>query len=448
MNTDQSEIHPPEPGERLTVTIEGLATGGDGIAHAEGFTLFVPHSAPGDVVEVEVVKVARAYGRARLLNVLQPSPDRVPSSCPLAEGCPGCQLQHLRYDAQLAAKRNFVQDSLERIGRIKTVEVRPTIGMPIPWHYRNKGEFVAERRDGQVRLGYRGEDGEQFVPLPDCPIQHPISVTILHAVEEIATTEDLPLAQLITRVSPDRQQALAILVCWDWSDKLRNAAEALMEHVPELGGVLWSRVRGKSVVRRTLAETLTGDDTLTQHLGKWAYTVSAESFFQVNNEQGARLLTTVEDFAGDLSSSLFLDGYCGVGTFLVPLASRANRSTGIEEHPIAIRDAEANLARYAVNDVRLYPGRMEVVLPRLVRRGREVDVAVIDPPRKGAGRQVLETLAILGAKKIILVSCDPATFGRDAGDLAALGYQITAVQPIDMFPQTWHVETVALAERA
>ncbi len=430
----------------MTTTVDALAAGGEGIARPDGFTLFIPHTAPGDVVDVEVTRTAKHYGRARLLAVRTPGPDRVPVACPLAEGCAGCQLQHLRYAAQLDAKRTFVRDGLERIGHVHGVDVLPTLGMDDPWHYRNKGEFAAQIIDGRLRLGYHGED-DAFLPLPDCPIQHPLSIEILHAVEEIGTELRLPVAQLITRVSPHTGEALAILVCWNWDDNLRAAAEALQARVPALVGVLWSRVHGKSVVRRTLAELLTGRGHLMQRLAAWEYGVSAESFFQVNTTQAARLVELALSYAGELHGRSVADGYCGVGTFLIPLAQQAGRALGIEEHPIALRDADRNLGQYGLHEVKLYEGRVEILFPRLVRKGRQVDVVVLDPPRKGAGRPVLEHLVALETERVVLISCDPATLGRDAGDLTALGYKLQYVQPVDMFPQTWHVEAIALATR-
>lgn len=442
MNNEQSDPVPLRLGEQLDVTIEALAAGGDGIARPNGFTLFVPRTVPGDVASVEVTHLTKSWGRARLLAIRQPGVDRVPVNCPLAEGCPGCQLQHLRYEAQLRAKETFVRDGLERIGHIHDFTLLPTLGMDDPWHYRNKGEFIARTEDGKVQLGYVGDERE-FVPLGECPIHHPLSIEVLHAVEEVATAEGLPLAQLITRVSPSQGEALAILVCWDWHDRLPAAAEALQERIPALAGVLWSRVRGRSVARRTLAESLTGRTTLLQHLGAWDYNVSAESFFQVNNIQATRLLGVAEEFAAPLEGKFFGDAYCGVGTFLLPLSGKALRAYGIEEHPIALHDAERNLARYARHDTTLYAGHVETILARQVRKGRSVDVMLLDPPRKGAGPTVLELVAQLGAEKVILVSCDPATLGRDTGDLVAHGYRVDTVQPIDMFPQTWHVETIA-----
>ncbi|MHB0936724.1 MAG: 23S rRNA (uracil(1939)-C(5))-methyltransferase RlmD [Armatimonadota bacterium] len=443
MNTEQTPPEAPQPGERARVTIDTLATGGDGIARHQGFTLFVPRSAPGDVLDVEITEVTRSFGRARIVDVVEPGPDRVPTSCPLAEGCPGCEFQHLRYEAQLLAKQTFVRDGLERIGRLKGVVVQPTLGMDHPWEYRNKGEFTAATVGDRLRLGYHGEGGE-FLRLTACALHHPLSVRLLHEVEIVANALHLPLAQLITRVSPSENAALAILVCWEDSDRLQEAATLLRERIPELAGVLFSRVRGRSVVRRSLAEVIAGQGKLTQRLGEWAYTVSAESFFQVNNAQATQLVSLALEMAGDMGSSIFADGYCGVGTFLIPLAKRASRSIGVEEHPVALRDARDNLTSYAIHDVQLYEGRVESIFPRLQRKGRSLDVVLLDPPRKGAGRSVLESVAALGAQRIILVSCDPATLGRDAGDLAILGYQPEIVQPVDMFPQTAHVETIAL----
>lgn len=445
MTANQPVPGHPQVGERLTVHVEALAIGGDGIARPGGFTLFIPNSAPGDVLEVEVIQVAKNFGRGRILALCTPGPERVSTPCPLAEGCAGCQLQHLRYDAQLTAKRTFVIDGLERIGHLSGIEVRPTIGMAHPWQYRNKGEFIAEWVDERIRLGYHAEHDRGFTPLPECPIQHPLTMRILRATEEVASAERLPLAQLITRVSPSENTALAILVCWEWHDRLPVAAEALRKQIPELAGVLSSRVRGRALVRRTLAESLSGQTRLLQRLGPWEYTVSAESFFQVNNEQGARLVALAGEFAGDLTNCLFADAYCGVGTFLIPLAAGASRSIGIEEHPVAILDAEVNLARYARHQVKLYDARVETIFPRLLRKGRALDVVLLDPPRKGAGAQILGEMARLGVKRVILISCDPSTLGRDAGDLASLGYRLQMVQPIDMFPQSWHVETIALA---
>ena len=444
-NIPQAHIEPPCVGDRLTVTVETLAAGGDGIARPGGLTLFIPHTAPGDVAEVTVISVAKNFARARLLSLNIPGLDRVPTRCPVAAGCPGCPLQHLRYAAQLAVKQTFVRDGLERIGHLRDIEVYPTLGMDDPWQYRNKGEFIAERVHDVVRLGYHGDEG--FLPLDDCPIHHPLSMRLLRETEAVANAEQLPLAQLITRVSPTDNAALAILVCWEWHDRLPAAAEMLRARIPELAGVLWSRVRGQSVVRRTLAEPLAGAGKLTQHLDPWAFTVSAESFFQVNNTQASRLIALVEEYAGDLALANFADGYCGVGTFLVPLAGKAARALGIEEHPTALRDAADNLARYARHDVHLLEGQVETIFPRLLRKGRHLDVVVLDPPRKGAGQLVLRAMAELGVKRVVLVSCDPATLGRDAGDLAQLGYRLRMVQPVDMFPQTGHVESVALAER-
>lgn len=446
MENKQEDMITLEEGEKFTVTIDRVAAGGEGIARVQGITVFVSHTAPADIVEIEITQVAKKFARGRLLNILTSAPERVSPRCPLAGKCPGCQLQHINYQAQLAIKQTVVQDAFQRIGHLNDVPVLPVIGMENPWEYRNKGEFAAEIVAGKIQLGYRADGEGGFVELPDCPLHHPLTMEIVRATEIVANEFQLPLAQLITRVDADENKALAILVCREWDDALNAAAERLQQLLPSLTGVLWSRVRGKSLVRRTPAELLAGERSLVYTLAPWEYSVSAEAFFQVNLVQAKVLVETVLQMAGDLSAAIALDGYCGVGTFLLPIAARAARSIGIEENPAAFQDAQINLTRYAMHDVKMYQGKVETILRRAIRKGRHVDVMVLDPPRKGAGREVLAMVAELQVRKLVMVSCDPATLARDASDLDKFGYQITSVQPVDMFPQTWHIESVALAE--
>ncbi len=436
-----------EPGDRLTVTIDSIAAGGDGVAHPDGFTLFIPYTATGEEAEVEVTRISRSYGKAKVINLIKPSPDRVVPPCPYYGKCAGCQLQHINYAAQLEAKKSFIADSLQRIGRISDFTINDPIGMDNPWNYRNKAEFIAGKIDGKIRLGYHIDGDDGFLAVDDCPIQHPLSNKILRAVENAAEQFNLPLAQLIIRIAPHNSEALIIMVMWEKTEELQNAAKYLRAEVPEIAGVLWSQVRGKSVVRRTFALPVEGQLKFTQKLGDDTFIVSAESFFQVNSEQAVKMLDITREYAGDMKEKMFADLYCGVGTFLLPLARGANRSFGIEEHPGAIRDADNNLAKAAIHNVTIYEGKVEVILTRMLRKGRELDVAIVDPPRKGVGRQALSAINELGAQTIIMISCDPATLARDLGDLEALDYKITAIQPVDMFPQTWHVETIVKLEK-
>lgn len=445
MNTDPTDASQIMAGDKLTLTIDKMAAGGDGVARVDGLAVFVANAAPGDNAEVEITHRAKNFARAKISSLLTPGPARVTPPCPLAGRCDGCQLQQLDYAAQLDAKRDFVSDGLARIGRLNGIEVKPTLGMENPWQYRNKAEFIAGKVDGKIRLGYHIDAEDGFLPLDDCPIQHPLSLKLLHAVEEVANTMSLSLAQLITRVNPKDNTALIILVCREDHTEISTIAATLRGMVPELSGVLFSLVRGNSVVRRTQARIISGLHQLKQYLGEWEYTVSAESFFQVNNTQAELLQRLAIEASGDLRNANFIDGYCGVGTFLLPLGKLAAHAMGIEDSDSSIRDAVENLARYTMREVHLSENRVEAIFPRMVRKGRKADVVLLDPPRKGAGPQVLESVAALKAKRVILISCDPATLGRDAGDLVKLGYSLQSVQPVDMFPQTWHVETIALA---
>jgi 23S rRNA (uracil1939-C5)-methyltransferase len=446
MASDEPPQRTFEIGDRLSVTIDSIAAGGDGVAHPDGFTLFIPYTATGEEAEVEVTRISRSYGKAKVINLTKPSPDRVAPPCPHYGKCAGCQLQHINYAAQLEAKKSFIADSLQRIGRISDFTINDPIGMENPWNYRNKAEFIAGTIDGKIRLGYHIDEDNGFLPVDDCPIQHPLSNEILRAVENATEKFNIPLAQLIIRVAPHNNEAMIIMVCWEKSEELAEAAKYLRAELPNIAGILWSQVRGKSVVRRTFALPLEGQLKFTQQLGTENFLVSAESFFQVNSEQAVKMLEVAREFTGDMKEKLFADLYCGVGTFLLPLARGANRSFGIEEHPGAIRDADNNLARSAIHNVTIYEGKVEIILQRMLRKGRELDVAIVDPPRKGVGRQALSIIKELGTETIIMISCDPATLARDLGDLEALGYKIIEIQPIDMFPQTWHIETIVKLE--
>ncbi len=447
MNTDPTGASQITTGDHLTLTIDKMAAGGDGVARVDGMAVFVANAVPGDNAEVEITQRAKNFARGKIINLLVPGAKRIAPPCPLAGKCDGCQLQQLDYSAQLEAKSEFVRDGLERIGRLSGIAVAPTLGMENPWQYRNKAEFIAGKVDGKLRLGYHIDTDDGFLPLDDCPIQHPLSIKLLHAVEEVANTMSLSLVQLITRISPTENSALVILVCREDHVEIKTIAATLRGMVPELAGVLFSLVRGNSVVRRTQARLIAGSDKLHQHLNEWEYSVSAESFFQVNNQQAEVLQRLALESCGDISNANVYDAYCGVGTFLLPLGKLAAHATGIEDSESAVRDATENLARYTMREIHLSENRVETVLPRLVRKGRKADVILLDPPRKGAGPQVLESVAALHAKRVVLISCDPATLGRDAGDLVKHGYTIQSVQPVDMFPQTWHVETIALATK-
>ncbi|UCC69298.1 MAG: 23S rRNA (uracil(1939)-C(5))-methyltransferase RlmD, partial [Armatimonadota bacterium] len=255
------------------------------------------------------------------------------------------------------------------------------------------------------------------------------------------------LLEIETLVSFASGRGLATLVCEGEPPFVRSAAEALMEEVGALAGVLFARKRGRGAPRRSPAEVVAGDAHLAEELSGGSYRVSPDSFFQSNPAQAARLLQLVREWAEVGRGDVVLDVYTGVGAFLLPLAREARRAIGVESEKASLSDARANVRRWGLRNVALYQGRAQRLLPRLVEKGQTADVVVLDPPRKGCGAIVCASVAKLQPRRIILVSCDPATLARDLKNLAEGGYSVHRVQPVDMFPQTWHVEAVAVCER-
>ena len=434
--------------DKITLTISSITNGGDGIGRHEGMAVFVPFTATGEVVEVKITEVQKNYARGKVEKITEKSAARIAAPCALYEKCNGCQLMHLDYTEQLNAKRAMVEDALRKMGRFENITVNEVIASGVQFNYRNKCEFKAKITEtGKVELGMVDIDGN-IINTPDCMLQNKAILSIVKKIEDISV-RDFPLAQATVKVN-DADDALLILTFWSSIDKqtVKKYAEELASALPMLRGVLYNRVRGKSLARKTFSELVWGEDFLNYKLSNISYRVSAESFFQVNFSSAETLLNTVLDFAGeDLSQDIVFDCYSGVGTFSLPLATRANSLIAIEDSESAVNDANSNLAQYGIDGVKLYNNKTETILSRMSRKGRNADVVVLDPPRKGVGRIGIEELAALDPHRIVMISCDPVTLARDLRDLSEFGYQILKVQPIDMFPQTTHVEAIVLLNK-
>ena len=415
----------------------------------QGFAIFVPLTAPGDTVQVEITSVTKSFGRASLLGIISPSPQRVSPQCRHFGICAGCQLQHLDYPAQVAIKTQMVKDTLERIGKLTEVEVLDTIPMDDPWYYRNKAEYTAHVDGDHLVLGFHRMERGPVLSLEECPLQHPLSIEIKQAVEnDFGRLGSLPVIKLITRIAFANGDALTTLISRDQSPQLNDLAKSLVHRFPQMKGVVTWVAKGKSgkrLVSRQLAAG--GQGYLTERVAGWDFRVSAESFFQVNPASAERLLTLLLEWADLGGQELIIDAYCGVGIFLLPLCARAKLGWGIEEDAFSYRDARSNVKRHRRSNCRLLQGKVERLLPKLLAREGKADLIVFDPPRRGCGRAALEAAAAMAPRTILMVSCHPGTLARDLRYLAELGYRTVRVQPIDMFPQTAHVECLALCSR-
>ena len=457
--------------ERLTLTVERLAPEGTALARAAGSTrvVFVPHGVPGDRIEAELTQAKSSFARARLVKVLEPSADRIVPPCKLhfdpariGPACGGCDWQQMAYETQLRHKRELILDCLRRIAKMPDVSVEPTRPSPQAWGYRNKVQIPFGRGPGGKPVaGFYAEGSHRIVDFDACPVQTDLSVKIALKVKELAGRFSWPiydedrragwLRHLFVRTNT-RGQALAALVTT--SDALPKRAEtesALSSAFPELIG-FWQNIQSEktSVVLGPRWKHLWGAQHIEESIGPYSFLVSPGAFLQINTPAAAVLYETAASALGhgDQRFPLALDLYCGTGTLTLWAAQAARRVIGIEENRDAVRDAWKNAERNQVKNVRFKIGRVEAVLPRIKEEIAAGAIAVlVDPPRAGCSVPVLRALTNPAVRRVVYVSCDPATFARDAAYLAKSGFRLHGVQPVDLFPQTSHVELVARLDR-
>ena len=461
----------------IDVELTDLAYGGDAVGRYEGRVLFVPGGIPGERVRVEIVEERRGHARADLLEILRPAPERVDPPFPLLSTS-GCQWQHISYPAQLTWKAHIVRQLLVRIGKQPDALVHPTIGMPngiSPWHYRNIALFSIGP-EGEIGLKYT--ESHDVQDMPDYPLVHPAldnvyqhvraklksyfgttlsemvqGFTIRGAIGAVSTSnggsigvpagptngsidETVPIAKavptlLIIHARPGSQ-----------IEDPQHLANELMTVAPGIAGVIVERVGGR------YGRVFAGQEFLTDIVMGRRFRISADSFFQVNLLQAGTLMECALGLLEPQHSDVVLDGYSGVGLFSTFLASRASRVVSVESQPSAVMDARATAALNNQNNIVALEGTFERVLSQLHYRHERTDLVLMDPPRTGCHPKALQALQTLNPQAICYVSCDPSTLARDIASLCSTGrYRLVSAQPIDMFPQTYHIECIALLAR-
>lgn len=382
--------------ETLRLRLEGFAHGGEALGRIDGQVTFVMGGIPGEEVEVHVFQRKPDFLRARLVRVLDPSPDRATPPCPYFGDCGGCQLQHVVYSRQLEIKGEVVREQLRRIGGFAEPPVAPPLGMDDPWYYRNHARFSA-LRDGA--LGFTRHHSRKVIRIDHCwlmytPINHALDLLQGHCrgLHNVSIRYGLRTGQLM--VAP--------------------------------------RIKG------TEALLATGQPYLEEEILGRRFRIAAASFFQVNTVQADVLARLAIEGMALAPEAMVVDAYCGVGTFAILVADRVRRVIGIEDSAAALVDATHN-AR-GMDNVEFRRGAVENVLPSLTEH---VDAVIIDPPRAGCKPEVLESLIALRPSRLVYVSCEPSTLARDLRVLVDGGFTLLKVQPVDMFPQTYHVENVA-----
>jgi 23S rRNA (uracil1939-C5)-methyltransferase len=407
--------------DTLDVRPLSLVYGGDAFGRLpDGRAVFVPFALPGELVRVHLVEQKRGHARAELLEVLEPSPDRITPRCPHYTVCGGCHYQHLAYPAQLVAKTAILAEQLRRLGGLVEVPIQPTVPSPQPWNYRNHIQF---HLTAEGRLGFQRAGSERVVPIQECHLPEPLINQVWPQIE----LEPLPgVERLSLRAGADDE----LLLVFESSnpEPFEFSVEELPVSAVHLGP-------GGTLV-------LAGSDSLVIEVLGRPFQVSAGSFFQVNTPQAEAMLRHVLELVGAGPFQTLLDVYCGVGLFSAFLAPRASRLVGIELSPSACVDFATNLDEF--DRVELYEAEAEIVLGSV---DFHPDLILVDPPRAGLGQAALDGLLAQQAPRLVYISCDPATLARDSQRLVAGGYHLVSLTPFDLFPQTYHIESISLWER-
>jgi len=451
----------PRRGDVLDLTIDDLAFGGEGVGRVQGYVLFVRGAVPGDRVRAKVVEARSRFGRAVIESIETPSPDRVEAPCAYFGRCGGCRLQHLSYAAQLGFKEKQVRDCLERIGGLGEFELRPILAAPDPYGYRNKMEFTIVRGADAPEIGLHQADRYDVVlDIERCLLQSDAMNRLLDGLRREVRARALSVydqgrGQGLLRFVSLREgrrtgETMANIVASTPDvERLGPVAERLRECLPGTASVVLNVTAKKaSVAVGTEEHLLVGRDHIRESLGGLTFQVSANSFFQTNTVQAERLFGVVEQACVLAGGETVLDLYSGTGAISLLLARRCRWVYGIEVAAAAVADAARNARANGIENCTFLEGEVRHVLPTLVRDGVRAEVVVADPPRAGFHPKALQALAALAPARLVYVSCNPATLARDLGDLVRQGYRLEWVQPVDMFPQTPHIEAVARLSRA
>ena len=452
--------------ELTEVRIEDFTKEGEGIGHVEGYTLFVKDAVIGDTVLAKITKAKKNYAYARMEKVLVPSPSRVPAKCPEARRCGGCRLQEYSYEAQLAWKRKYVQETLAKIGGLTDIPVRETIGMEDPFRYRNKAQYPLGIVKGEMAAGFYAGRTHSIIPVNDCLLTPQVYGEIVEATLgymrhfRISTYDESHATGLMRHLLIRSAEATGeILVCPVINGEELPHAEEYVKCLRRTRGVSSicfniNRKEGNTILgRRTIP--LYGDPFITDILDGLAFRISPGSFYQVNPGQTVKLYREAVMAAGLTGSETVFDLYCGIGTISLFMARSAKAVYGVEIVPGAVRDAKENAKRNGINNVFFYSGAAEDLITRgYLEEGAAMphaDVVVLDPPRKGCDAALIHAVLEMGPERVVYVSCDPATLARDLRIFSegAHGrrYRAEYVQPVDMFGETCHIETVVLLSR-
>jgi 23S rRNA (uracil1939-C5)-methyltransferase len=443
-------------GNLIEVDIHDLNDTGDGVGRFGDRIVFVPDTVPGDRALVRLAYTKPELARAKLYQLLESSPHRIRPSCIVADKCGGCQWQHINYAYQLEAKQNLVVQVLQRIGGFSKPPINSVLAAPSALSYRNKATYpLGISATGQVQAGYYQKSSHQLINLNQCPIQDSRLNPLLREVKQDIQHQNWQIydekrhkgqiRHLALRIGRRTGEMLLTLVVKDWIPEITTQAQKWLQRYPKLVGVALNRNSDRTnAIFGQETWCIAGRDYLIEEFAGLQFQIRPETFFQVNTEVAEALLQEIAQQLNLQGQEVLLDAYCGIGTLTLPLARLARQAIGLELLPASVQQAQHNADLNHINNVTFQAGKVEKLLPQL-----EIvpDVVLLDPPRKGCDRKVIETLLQVQPSQIVYVSCKVATLARDLKLLCQRGYHLVRVQPADFFPQTSHVECAAFLVR-
>ena len=446
--------------KEYVVDIVDIGQGGVGIGKYEGFTVFVEGGLIQDKVKVRINKSKKNYAVGDIVEIIEKSPFRVDRICSDdLKDCGGCQIQELDYNKQLELKTNEVKQVISRIGKLENVKIHETIGMQSPCRYRNKAQFPIQNINGSTAIGFYKKKSHDVIPTDMCVIQHDINDKIIKIIKTYIqaynvsiyneTTHTGVLRHLVTKVGFTTNEVMVVLVANGTNlPHLNELASVLKENILGFKTLVLNVNKAKTnVILGKENKVIYGNGKINDYIGDLVFEISPLSFFQVNPVQTEVLYNKALEYAELKENDTVFDIYCGIGSISLFLAQKATKVYGIEIVEDAIKDAKINAKLNNLNNVEFYVGKAEEVVPKMYSEGKTANVVVVDPPRKGCDEKVLDTIVSMKPDRVVYVSCNPSTLARDLAYLDERGYKCVEIQPVDMFPHTMHVETVAKLRR-
>ncbi len=445
--------------DSIELEITGYTAEGSGVGRYKEIAVFVPLAAAGDRLRVRILKTAKTYAFGKLESILEPSRDRIAVDCPQFARCGGCVYRHIGYEAELCSKQQRVQDALVRIGGFRNLKINPIVGAENPEHYRNKAQIPVGEIDGKIQMGFFASHSHRIIPCDFCNLQPQVFTAAMEAFQEWAQQsgedgyrEETGKGRLrhlyLRQASATGEVMVCIVVNGNGVHHEPELVELLRKEVPGLKSVIINVNREKTnVILGKKNRTVWGGDHITDILCGLKFNISPMSFYQVNRDQAERLYAIAGEYAALTGSETLLDLYCGTGTIGLSMADKAGKVIGVELVPQAVEDAKKNAALNGIHNAEFLCMDAAKAAAMLSGRGEKPDVIILDPPRKGCDSELIETVVQMTPKRVVYVSCDPATLARDLKLFASKGYEPQAAIPVDMFPRTAHVETVVLMSR-